>query len=108
LNANDAEDAGLKLGGMDLMNGNRKKKQLTLREILHVIDFSAKVVCYINDEEDPVWSGWAHDIPYWLAELELNVSRDNDNEEEQAIDFRRSLGEEFNNEPGFVICLRED
>lgn len=85
---------------------NIRKKTITFGDILHIIDFSATMICYINDEETPVWEGFASNVPYWLAELPLNLDREDG--EERAIDFRHSLGEKHSNKPGFVVCLKEE
>ena len=73
-------------------------------DILHMVSFNAKLICYINEEKEPIWTGYGSQIPYWLAELELADSKYG----EEAIDFRHSLGKEFNDEPGFVVTLKDE
>lgn len=79
---------------------------MKLKELLKLVDFgSLKLLFYIDDEEDPIWDGIGWDVPWWLADLELASLDPEFNEE--PVDYRDSLGEEYNNVPGVVICLKE-
>lgn len=81
-------------------------KELTLADALHIIDFSSKVVIYVRGDEDPLWSGFASEVPYWIAESLLDFEGF-EGDDYEPISFRRSLGEEYKNEPGFVISIRD-
>lgn len=79
---------------------------MKLKDILKVINFGGLIlIVYIEEEEDPIWVGTESNVPWWLAEHQL-VSPD-PKWGEESIDYRNSLGKEYNDEPGFVICLKD-
>ena len=82
-------------------------KELTLGDILHIIDFSCPLVIYCDEDNEPLWSGFSKNVPYWIAELKLNLETNDFNEDGEAFSFRHSLGEKFHNEPGFVVYVTE-
>ena len=55
-----------------------------------------------HDENEPLYAGSALDIPYWIADCKLYLSED-----DAAVSYRGSLGNEYNNKPGFVICVED-
>ena len=63
-------------------------------------------IVYIDGEEDPIWAGSSLDIPYWIAELELEY--EGSDPLEPPISFRSSLGKEYDNKPGFVISCKDN
>ena len=76
---------------------------MKLIDVLRVCDFCGlHIICYINDEDEPAWKGGAINIPYWIADLELNT------EDLKPIDYRVDLGEDYNHKPGLIICLKEE
>ena len=78
---------------------------MKLIELLRTINFGSLIlIVYIEDDEDPIWTGTAFDLPWWLADHEINGPNVWG---EEAIDFRSSLGEEHDNKPGFVISLKD-
>ena len=83
-------------------------KELTLADALHIIDMSTTVVIYVRGDDDPLWTGFASNIPYWIAESQLDFECEENDDSYEPISFRRSLGEKYNNEPGFVITIRDE
>ena len=78
---------------------------MKLKKILKTIDLiGLHTLIFIEDEKDPIWEGSWMDIPWWLADMKVNDCGDWG---EKPIDYRCSLGKEYNNEPGVVISLRE-
>ena len=78
---------------------------MKLKDILKVINFGGLIlIIYIEEEEDPIWVGTESNVPWWLADHEINGPNVWG---EEAIDFRSSLGEEHDNKPGFVISLKD-
>lgn len=79
---------------------------MKLKDILKIIDFGNLIlICYIEDDDDiPLWEGTGFDLPWWVGELYLSKSEFL----ARPIDFRSSLGEEYDNKPGFVISLNEE
>ncbi len=74
-------------------------------DFLKLVDFeNLHLIVYINEEEDPIWEGRQADVPYWLCDLPLDPSSWG----EESVSYRSSLGEEYDNKPGVVICLREE
>lgn len=61
-------------------------------------------IIYIEDDDEPVWSGLAYYVPWEFGKLYL---QDNPEilEGEKPIDFRNDLGEEYDHRPGFVVSL---
>ena len=61
-------------------------------------------VIYIEDDDDPVWSGLSYNAPWEFGKMKLQ-----DNEKildyGKPIDFRSDLGEEYDHRPGFVVLL---
>ena len=55
-----------------------------------------------DDDENPLWEGRAFNVPWWVADLEL----DNSDPYSPPISFRNSLGEDHDNKPGFVISVK--
>jgi hypothetical protein len=82
-------------------------KKLTLADVLHIIDFSSKVIIYVRGDERPLWEGYASEIPYWIAESLLDFECEEGEDCFEPISFRHSLGEEYKNQPGFVITIRD-
>lgn len=83
-------------------------KKLTLADALHIIDMCSTVVIYVRGDDDhPLWSGFASEVPYWIAESLLDFECEENDDDYEPISFRRSLGEEYKNEPGFVISIRD-
>lgn len=82
-------------------------KKLTLLDILHIVDFSCPLVVYCDEDDEPLWSGLASNMPYWVAELRLNLGANDFNEDGEAFSFRHSLGEKYKNQPGFVVYVTE-
>lgn len=70
-------------------------------DFLKMFDGSLPVVVYINDEEAPLWEGRLFDIPWWVADLELNY----DNGYGRPVDYRTKFKD---NEPGLVIYTKEN
>lgn len=58
---------------------------------------------YINDEEEPVYTGDLFGLPWWLVDLELNYKT----EDRYPISYRQNFGDEYDNKPGVVIFLKE-
>ena len=80
---------------------------MTLKDVLKIVDFGNLIlVVYIEEEEEPIWVGSCYDLPWWLAEHKI-ASPDSEWGEEP-IDYRHSLGKDYDNEPGFVICLKDN
>lgn len=80
---------------------------MKLIDFLKITDLGGLyLVIYVEDDEDPIWTGHSIDIPWWVADHKIAPSRWG----EESISYRTSLGEEYNNKPGFVIFLmdRED
>lgn len=82
-------------------------KKLTLADALHIIDFSSIVIIYVRGDEEPLWSGYASNIPFWIAESLLDFECEEDDDDYEPISFRPSLGEKYENRPGFVITIRD-
>ena len=82
-------------------------KKLTLADALHIIDFCSRVIIYVRGDEEHLWSGYSNEIPYWIAESPLDFECEDSDDGYEPISFRRSLGEKYNNEPGFVITIRD-
>ena len=81
---------------------------MKLKKILKVIDTCGLCcVCWIKGDTDPIYKGSMFDLPYWIADLPLDLGTDEEKEEPEAIDFRDDLGEECHHRPGFVICLKD-
>lgn len=77
---------------------------MKLMDVLRVCDFSGLyVICYIEEEDEPAWDGTPLDIPYWIADCELNTN----NGYGEPIDYRIDLGENYNHKPGLVVCLKD-
>ena len=77
---------------------------MRFKDFLKVVDICGlKVICYLKDEKDPVYAGSYLDIPWWIADLYLD-----DTFEEEPVSYRGDLGEEYSHKPGFVICLKEE
>jgi hypothetical protein len=82
-------------------------KKLTLEDALHIIDMSSTIIIYVRGDEDPLWSGFPSEIPYWIAESLLDFECEENDDSYEPISFRPSLGEKYNNRPGFVITIRD-
>jgi len=82
-------------------------KKLTLADALHIIDFSSTVIIYVRGDEEPIWTGYAMDVPYWIAENLLDFECGENEDSYEPISFRHRLGEKYNNRPGFVITIRD-
>ena len=77
---------------------------MRFKDFLKMIDICGlKVICYLKGDESPVYIGNYLDIPWWIADLYLD-----DTFEEEPVSYRSDLGEDYNHKPGFVICLREE
>lgn len=63
------------------------------------------IIVWIDGDEDygPLWEGSAYDFPLRYADLKLCYETDGDCE--KPIEFRKDLGEEHNNKPGFVVIV---
>ena len=61
-------------------------------------------IVYIEDDGEPVWSGFTYNVPWEFGKMKLQ-----DNEDlldyGKPIDFRSDLGEEYKHRPGFVVLL---
>ena len=79
---------------------------MKLKDILKIVDFGNLIlICYIDDDDDiPLWEGIGYNLPWWVGEFYLSKPEFL----ERPIDFRSSLGEEYDNKPGFVISLSEE
>ena len=70
------------------------------------LDVTDGVFCivYIEDDDEPIWSGFAYNVPWEFGKMRL---QDNPEilEGEKPIDFRNNLGSEYGNRPGFVVSL---
>ena len=84
---------------------------MTVGELWDVIDFGGLpiVIWDVDDEgiedSDPIWEGTAYQLPYWISKLKLIKAGQNNWDE--AVSYRASLGEKYNNKPGFVIVVKE-
>ena len=85
-------------------------KLKTVYDFLSNIDIiGVKIIVYMYEDgenADPIYAGSAWDTPYWVADLKLDwihTSLDCP----KPIEFRNSLGEEYNNAPGFVISCTD-
>lgn len=77
---------------------------MRFKDFLKVVDLCGiKIICYLKGEEEPIYTGNYLDVPWWLADLYLD-----DTFEEEPVSYRNDLGEKYNHKPGFVICLREE
>ena len=57
----------------------------------------------MDEKEGPIYEGSAFDLPWWIGEAKITKEAGNSDE---PIDFRDSLGNEYNNRPGVVICVK--
>jgi hypothetical protein len=56
-----------------------------------------------DEEEGPIYEGSAFDLPWWIGEAKITKEA---GDFDEPIDFRKSLGDSCNNEPGVVICVK--
>lgn len=61
-------------------------------------------IIYIEDDEEPIWSGLVYNVPWEFGKLHL---QDNPKilDYEKPIDFRKDLGKDYDHRPGFVVNL---
>ena len=52
---------------------------MKLRKVLKVFPLTWAVIYFDTSEHDdkPEWQGWTDEVPYWLAESEIDMSCDN-------------------------------
>ena len=79
-------------------------KKVKVMDFLKMFDGCLPVIVYVNEEEDPLWDGSLFDMPWWVADLELNFHNENGS---NPVDYRDSFGEEYDNKPGLVIFTKE-
>ena len=82
-------------------------KKLTLADALHIVDFCSRIIIYVRGDEEPIWSGYSGNVPYWIAESLLDFECEEGDDDFEPISFRHSLGAKYGNEPGFVITIRD-
>ena len=75
--------------------------KMYLYDFLKMFDGALPAAVYINDEDDPIYTGPLFDTPWFLVDLELNY------EEGEPISYRDDFGAEYGNKPGLVIFLKE-
>ena len=79
---------------------------MKLLDFLKIFDgVPLKVICYIG--EDKVWSGNINDTPWWITLMKLDNKR---YEEEgfRPVEYRVSLGENYDDKAGLIICLKDE
>ena len=72
-----------------------------LYDFLKMFDGSLPVAVYINDEEEPTYTGDLWGLPWWLVDLKLNY----ETEEHYPVSYREKFE---NDKPGLVIFVKED
>ena len=65
-------------------------------------DLPYLIVYEEDDDENPIWEGRAFELPWWVADMEL----DDSDPYSPPISFRFSLGEDHDNKVGFVISVK--
>jgi hypothetical protein len=80
-----------------------KHKIKRIIDFLKVVDATCldAVVWDRDDEETPLWEGHIWDMPWWVAQAELDYKADN--EIDKPIEYREALK---SNRAGFVICVK--
>lgn len=81
---------------------------MKLIDILRHCDFCGlyAIVYDIEDDEIPMWEGNTSSMPYWVADMYLIEDGDDELLENEAISYRISLGEKYNDKPGLVISVK--
>ena len=74
--------------------------KMYLYDFLKMFDSTLPTVVYINDEDEPIYEGSLFNMPWWVAELELNYN----NGYGRPVDYREKFE---NDQPGLVIYTKE-
>lgn len=75
---------------------------------IKVVDASPlKALYYVAGDEEfgTIWDGSLYDTPYWVAEMELAEPEELDGY--QPIEWRRDLGDDYDNKTGFIITVKD-
>ena len=76
-----------------------------VRDFLKIFDGSPlHVIYYGPDDDDVIWEGSISDTPWWVAEMAFDIEGTKA-DGEYPISYRPSLGQEYHNAPGIVICV---
>jgi len=80
-----------------------KHKIKRIIDFLKVVDTAGldAVVWDRDDGETPLWEGHIWDMPWWVAQAELDYEADND--VDKPIEYRGALKPD---RAGFVICVK--
>ena len=80
---------------------------MRFKKWLKQIDPLTYVVIWTNDysdNEDPAFSGWISDIPWYFMDMKIGRPKSADTDE-APIYFTRDLGAEYKNREGIVVNL---
>lgn len=75
----------------------------TVGDFLRALDASFIAIYY--DDNDKLWSGYMSETPFWITELELDY-KGAEKDETRPVDYRKSLGEEYDNKSGLIIRVK--